>query len=85
MTKSTNQLIWNGPEWSTIPIKNFFTHRIGYISDKTAVNIWLKGSYRQDILLYVMKYTGDELLFESGYYHKHTGCVSNLRKEHCIM
>ena len=53
--------------------------------DNTPVNIWIERSYRQDILLYVMGYKIDKLLFESGYYHKHSGCVSHLGEEHCIM
>ena len=45
-------------------------------------NIWIERSYRQDIFLHVMGYIGDKLLFEYGYYHKHTGCVSHLGEEH---
>ena len=41
-------------------------------------NIGIERSYRQDIFL---GYIGDKLLFESGYYHKHTGCVSHLGEE----
>ena len=69
----------------TVPLKNLFTDRMGYNLDNTPINIWIERSYRQDILLYVMGYIGDQLLFESGYYHKHSGCVSHLGEEHCIM
>ena len=71
--------------YSTVPLKSLFTDRMGYNLDNTPVNIWIERSYRQDILLYVMGYLGHKLLFESGYYHKHSGCVSHLGEEHCIM
>ena len=55
---------------------------MGYISDNTPIYIWIEGSCRQDILLYVMGYICDKLFFESGYCHKHTGCVSHFGEEH---
>ena len=70
---------------ATVPLKSLFTDRMDYNLDNTRVNIWIERNYRQDILLYVMGYIGDKLLFESGYYHKHSGCVSRLGEEHCII
>ena len=69
----------SGTPSDTVPLKNLFTDRMGYNLDNTLINIWIERSYRQDILLYVMGYISDKLLFESGYYHKHSGCVISFR------